>query len=38
LDSFAACGIDIHAILAQRGDDGPGPTSWENRPRTLAEA
>jgi pilus assembly protein CpaF len=25
LDSFAACGIDIHALLAQRGNDPRGP-------------
>ena len=33
LDSFAACGIDIHALLAQRGDDGYGDPGRRITPR-----
>jgi pilus assembly protein CpaF len=36
LDSFAACGIDIHALLAQRGDDGYGDPGRRITPRVSA--
>ncbi len=36
LDSFAVCGIDIHELLSQRGDDVYGPAGRRARPRMPA--